>query len=769
MKHSFYFWVCFAFLGSMNPVLAQWTYVEVSSTVDAEYQFAGWTSTGQASFAHVEDDYLYFSTMDSAELALERSLYIGISNPRLWVANLLGEQPAELVISGEVDGKGITWIFEANAESNTFSRSEVSDIRGDVVLEDVDTDGLVDLIISTAEQSFWYLNSTTGFVFCSSCSTDPVAGVLDVNNDGLKELITKSEGQYQLRYSTSSRVNSTGTMGNVQWGDFTGSGFADVVFLEDGELAMQSNTDGLNFEEVVIAENIDAFKLIDFNADSTLDIVASAGSQLMLFEFGQADATIIYDELQDSYFAFGDFDYDHDADLLVNGVGSPVWIRQEANTTPPMNPDSISYQTIVTEEETILQWAGVSGAYTYNVRAWDAFGNQLIPRIIPTFNGHGNAGYANRYVYKGDQRILGWSVRSVNHSFIEGIDGYECELGPEDVSMLPKCEGDSVHLGEIAEAQWYKFTGDSSIATNANFIAQESGTYHATYVDSVGTVRNLSVNLQVSTRPDIDLATMEFCEGEDVEARIEQQFGADIDSVSVVELSDETFEVTIWMEGFNCPVTDNVELLPKLNVTITHEIVEDGYDLIAGGAQEYVWILPDGTTFDHQTLEIGFPFTPEIYSVIGEAPGYCSDTATLSFVVELDPGYPDGDDSDSVSVGIGDPNGPGGINDPNNLQDGNYIIVPNLFTPNGDNTNDRYYLTGEGVTSISFKIYTTDGILVYETNSVTEIMSRDEGWDGRINGNPAPAGVYLWYLSGTYGDDIKISHEGNKGILNLMY
>lgn len=76
-----------------------------------------------------------------------------------------------------------------------------------------------------------------------------------------------------------------------------------------------------------------------------------------------------------------------------------------------------------------------------------------------------------------------------------------------------------------------------------------------------------------------------------------------------------------------------------------------------------------------------------------------------------------------------------------------YIAVPSAFTPNGDGLND-YLQPSNAVKAekLSFKIFNRYGQAVFE--------SRDwqARWDGRFNGMPQPAGVYVWHLQFTYRD-----------------
>jgi gliding motility-associated-like protein len=68
------------------------------------------------------------------------------------------------------------------------------------------------------------------------------------------------------------------------------------------------------------------------------------------------------------------------------------------------------------------------------------------------------------------------------------------------------------------------------------------------------------------------------------------------------------------------------------------------------------------------------------------------------------------------------------------------IFVPNAFTPNGDGKNDRLRpLLYGNYLLVDFAVFGRWGQRVFETQTPLD------GWDGTINGTPAPAGTYVWY------------------------
>lgn len=86
------------------------------------------------------------------------------------------------------------------------------------------------------------------------------------------------------------------------------------------------------------------------------------------------------------------------------------------------------------------------------------------------------------------------------------------------------------------------------------------------------------------------------------------------------------------------------------------------------------------------------------------------------------------------------------------LCDRNSIFIPNAFTPNGDNVNDRFYVMGYGIKNVkSMRIYNRWGNLIFEKNYV-EANDMLQGWDGTMKGQPAPPGVFTYTAEIICGD-----------------
>jgi len=69
------------------------------------------------------------------------------------------------------------------------------------------------------------------------------------------------------------------------------------------------------------------------------------------------------------------------------------------------------------------------------------------------------------------------------------------------------------------------------------------------------------------------------------------------------------------------------------------------------------------------------------------------------------------------------------------------ITVPNVFSPNGDNINDEFFIINTGMTSLNCQIFSRWGQLLHT------LTAPDQRWDGMTpNGDKAPEGTYMYIL-----------------------
>ena len=72
------------------------------------------------------------------------------------------------------------------------------------------------------------------------------------------------------------------------------------------------------------------------------------------------------------------------------------------------------------------------------------------------------------------------------------------------------------------------------------------------------------------------------------------------------------------------------------------------------------------------------------------------------------------------------------------------LFMPNAFSPNRDGKNDVFRIPeGTSIGLKEFSVFDRWGNKVFSTNNISQV------WNGTLNGQPSPAGVYVYFISGT--------------------
>jgi gliding motility-associated-like protein len=72
---------------------------------------------------------------------------------------------------------------------------------------------------------------------------------------------------------------------------------------------------------------------------------------------------------------------------------------------------------------------------------------------------------------------------------------------------------------------------------------------------------------------------------------------------------------------------------------------------------------------------------------------------------------------------------------------GYVLLIPNVFTPNGDGVNDLFRVVGYGMEYIELTIYDRWGVQVYAGRGTEQVQ-----WDGTKGGSPLPEGAYVYLV-----------------------
>lgn len=83
------------------------------------------------------------------------------------------------------------------------------------------------------------------------------------------------------------------------------------------------------------------------------------------------------------------------------------------------------------------------------------------------------------------------------------------------------------------------------------------------------------------------------------------------------------------------------------------------------------------------------------------------------------------------------------------------VDVPNAFTPNSNDQNNKIFVRGYGISKMRFIIWNRWGQKVFESND------RNIGWDGRFKGVVQPMDVYAYTLDVEFFDGTKTTKAGD--------
>ncbi len=208
-----------------------------------------------------------------------------------------------------------------------------------------------------------------------------------------------------------------------------------------------------------------------------------------------------------------------------------------------------------------------------------------------------------------------------------------------------------------------------------------------------------------------------FCEGENVDLTVNPDgtptfwsTGETTQTITVDTTGD--YQVTIT-DANGCQGETSILiyswLLPELTISndTTISLGED-VPLWVTGALTYDW--QPSTYLDDSSSDMPNSISPKetiTYSVVGTDVNDCQSDASVTIKVEVD-----------------------------------YNLKPvNLFTPNGDGTNDRFYIGNiECYSDCQLNVYNRWGLQVYSSNSY------QNDWKGVFNNDPLPDGTYYYII-----------------------
>ena len=167
----------------------------------------------------------------------------------------------------------------------------------------------------------------------------------------------------------------------------------------------------------------------------------------------------------------------------------------------------------------------------------------------------------------------------------------------------------------------------------------------------------------------------------------------------------------------------NLEKL-VINAVPDQSVINEGQDVqldVSGGGDRFFWTPAAGLSNAYIRNPVATPLRDTTYIVTAQTNSGCIDSDTITIKVI-------------------------------NLTD---VYIPTAFTPNNDGRNEVFKPTiGLLFTLREFTIYNRWGQKLYSTKQ------RENGWNGKWNGDPQPAGVYVWTIKVLNADGALIERKG---------
>jgi len=264
-----------------------------------------------------------------------------------------------------------------------------------------------------------------------------------------------------------------------------------------------------------------------------------------------------------------------------------------------------------------------------------------------------------------------------------------------------------------------------------------SATLRWTVSTSAACFKTDDVVITSSAVPTIAPAAATLCAGESVQLVVTggNSFAwspstglssASISNPVATPASTTTYNVTVGRS--NCPdrvlqVVVTVNPLPTVSVTPNTAALTAGgsIQLQATGATTYLWTPSTGLDDASIADPIASPPATTTYTVTGTDASNCSATATAVITVD----------------------------------DAFEIFIPEMFSPNQDQSNDVLFVNTRGVEQFEFKVYDRTGKEIFTTNDSSQ------GWDGTYNGTLQKMDTYVYFISAKAYSGQQVTKRGS--------
>ena len=635
---------------------------------------------------------------------------------------------------------------------------------------DIDNDGFLDLI-SSNESNLELIKdiglTDTLRMSISEQFIGPNLAFGDIDQDGADEILI-------------SRVFNSDTIIDVLEPD--SASFRSISMIEPEELP-------------------EFFRLADLTNNGYLELLSQENNTLKIYSLdslASPDKIYFTENVIVNKFTIGDIDADLDLDIVLTGLVNNqkvIWLLTNNNETnlAPSNPAPVELFSLPRGDSVQFLWS--SGAddttpiqsLTYELLVYDNSGTSALPIHLNNYRSIPASGaqlhtqvYYLKNLAEGRYR---WAVQSIDNSFAvqRNIGFGDCMaefgidpngtgpngIGQPDYNSYDLCPGDTIDIA-LASGEtsvWYSMNDGLLDNTDVlSYVAGENDAIYTNYFLEEGVTATYVVYINVREGYEFDLEDFNGCfgdriyyalDGEFTEANWQFLVSGELYQASLIDIQatvSDTIVVAVATD-FGCISRDTIviEVSPIPDIEAGDDItieINESVVLSATGAETYLWSPIIGLNDPTSAAPIANPSSTTIYTVTGYSENNCSNTDSVTVIVEntVTDKNPDIDE--------------------NPESDKKRAFVPNLFSPNGDGNNDSFKVYANNIASATLKVFNSAGQEVF-SGEITS--SGSVAWDGTYNGSPSPQGNYVWSLSGQYNDGTRFEEIGpTRGTVTLI-
>jgi gliding motility-associated-like protein len=727
----------------------------------------------------------FYKNVKAKSFTLEKTHTEDMIPTDVYLADINQDNRMDLLLTGIIDGKaGIRAVIIGENLSLRDSLLALPELTiTSLVAKDFDWDGKLDLAVGGADFLKVFQNTGKDYQLAFDSLGISIQSIAshDYDRDGRTDLMvsgTKSNEPALFMMKNLGKLDFKKTnlrapsSGQIESGDFKHDGQLDVIvngvnssqqaqlkYFTNGGNAFQATDSIPNYQsgQMLLADlNSDGLSELSFTGKKTdgkrvNQIIDSTGFITDL------DTAMVYSQ------QWGDYDLDGDLDVLrvldsASYFVYQVWENQEPKVNERPSKPGLTF-SVNFFNRTFIYWDKSTDDHTpkksltYDIGLYDpsAKANYIAPgfdlktqrRLRPV---HGNQTTNNVMMLPLVPSSYVYTVQAIDNSFTGSrcING-QCNAKPcpsIQIEYVQVCQNNPVEIKLPKTVYWFSFNegfiGESDKAT-----LRPTATDTLVYIDPSAGGGCKAWILKVNGLSKVESATQYVCANQSIQLSIEPgwdsptwKWNSSTSTGNTVTLSTvKNVVVTVQATKNTCTYTKEFSLrvsTPNLQLNGDYFKIRQGESvtLEATGAKTYQWSPTAGLSNSLSGTTNASPTQTTTYQVLAKDSIQCEAKASVTVEVE------------------------------------ETAFVASLFTPNGDGKNDEIKIYGlSSASEFRFQIYNRDGVVVYETNNVSQATS--QGWNGTTQGIQQSAGVYYWKIEGTQpnGQPLRLNGKTKGSIL----